>query len=149
MRKLIALVLTMACLAAAARASPLLSIQGKKFVDPNGAQVILRGYAIQAKMPPFRPLSAASELDTIADFGANVIRLHFSWEAAEPAPGVFDESYFSYYRQVVEWAAQRDIFVIIDFHNNAFSRWAAGGCGSGFPAWASLSEAGLRTSISS
>lgn len=117
-------------------ASPSLSIEGTRFVDPLGAQVILRGYAIQAKMPPFRPLSGPEDLDPIVDFGANVIRLHFNWEAAELVKGVYDESYFSYYRQVVEWAADRNLFVIIDLHNNAFSRWAAAGCGCGFPPWA-------------
>ena len=122
------------------QASPLLAIDGKHFIDPSGARVILRGYAIQAKMPPFRPVSAAEDLDVIVEHGANVIRLHFSWEAAEPTEGVYDENYFSYYRQVVDWAAERNIFVIIDFHNNAFSRWAADGCGSGFPPWAVTPE---------
>ncbi len=113
-----------------------LAIAGTEFVDASGARILLRGFAIQAKMPPFRPVQSAADFDPIRGYGANVVRLHFSWEAAELVEGTYDESYFDYYRQVVDWAAERDLYVIIDFHNNAFSRWAANGCGSGFPPWA-------------
>lgn len=66
----------------------------------------MRGYAIQAKMPPFRPVNTAEDLDPLVEYGANVIRLHFNWEAAELNQGVYDESYFSYYHQVVDWVAE-------------------------------------------
>ncbi len=113
-----------------------ITAQGKHFINEQGAKIIFRGYGIQTKAPPFQPIQSAAELDVLADMGANLIRFNFIWEAAEPEEGVYDESYFEYYHQVVNWAWERGIYVLVDFHNNAYSRYAANGCGSGFPAWA-------------
>lgn len=113
-----------------------ISTQGKHFVDEHGAKIIFRGYNIQSKAPPFQPIQSANELDILQDMGANLIRLNFVWEAAEPEPGFYDPDYFDYYDRVIDWAWQRGMHVLIDFHNNAFSRYAAKGCGSGFPRWA-------------
>lgn len=113
-----------------------LSTHGKHFVDERGAKVIFRGYNLQQKAPPFQPITRAEDLDPLRDMGANLIRFNFIWEAAEPLPGVYDETYFDYYDRVIQWAAERGMYVLIDFHNNAYSRYAAKGCGSGFPRWA-------------
>jgi endoglycosylceramidase len=115
-------------------------IDGDHFVNEKGAIVLLRGFSIHSKMPPFRPVQKEEELDILKEAGVNLLRLHFSWEAAEPVQGQYDESYFEYYDKLVNWAWNRDIHVIIDFHNNAFSRYAAEGCGSGFPDWAMSSR---------
>lgn len=111
-------------------------IDGQHYVNEQGAKLIFRGYNIQTKAPPFQPITSAEELDPLAELGSNLIRFNFIWEAAEPEPGVYDQSYFDYYDRVVNWAWQRGMYVLIDFHNNAFSRYAAKGCGSGFPLWA-------------
>lgn len=113
-----------------------LSTQGTHFVDAQGAKVIFRGYNIQTKAPPFQPITSATDLDPLRDMGANLIRFNFIWEAAEPEAGVYDQSYFDYYDRVLNWAWERGMYVLIDFHNNAYSRHAAKGCGSGFPVWA-------------
>ncbi len=118
-----------------------LRTRGGEFVDERGARVLLRGFSLAAKMPPFRPVTSGSDFDVLQESGVNLLRLHFNWEAAEAVRGVYDESYFEYYEQLVQWAWERGIYVIIDFHNNAFSRHAAEGCGSGFPAWAITPEA--------
>lgn len=60
----------------------------------------------------------------------------FTWEAFEPQGCRYDEKHLDYYERVVEAAAERDIYVIIDFHQEAYSRFSARGCGEGFPAWA-------------
>lgn len=113
-----------------------LGIDRQHFVDDTGATVVLRGYNLQAKAPPFQPIQEAQDLDPLWAMGANFIRFNFVWEAAEPLPGVYDQAYFDYYERVVNWAWARGMYVLIDFHNNAFSRYAAKGCGSGFPMWA-------------
>lgn len=112
-----------------------ITTQGKHFIDERGAKVIFRGYNIQTKAPPFQPITSAADLDPLRDMGANLIRFNFIWEAAEPELGVYDQSYFDYYDRVIQWAWERGMYVLIDFHNNAYSRFAAKGCGSGFPAW--------------
>ncbi len=120
----------------AASSYAFIKTQGKHFVNEQGAKVIFRGFNLQAKAPPFQPIKSASELDPLAELGVNLLRFNFIWEAAEPEPGQYDESYFEYYDRVVNWAWERGIYILIDFHNNAFSRYAANGCGSGFPYWA-------------
>jgi len=117
---------------------------GKQFKNDEGAHVVFRGFAIHAKLPPFRPVKEASDLDILQEVGANLVRLHFNWEAAEPQEGRYDQSYLDYYNQVIEWAWARGLYVIIDFHNNAFSRYAAEGCGCGFPGWAITPDVKLR-----
>lgn len=110
--------------------------QGKHFVNEDGAKIIFRGFNLQAKAPPFAPIQSGSELDPLEALGVNLIRFNFVWEAAEPELGQYDESYFEYYDRVINWAWERGMYVLIDFHNNAYSRYAATGCGSGFPHWA-------------
>lgn len=113
-----------------------IQVQGTHFINEQGAKVIFRGFNIQTKVPPFQPIEAAEDLDPLAELGVNLIRFNFIWEAAEPERGLYDESYFDYYDRVIEWAWERGMYVLIDFHNNAYSRYAADGCGSGFPRWA-------------
>ncbi len=111
---------------------------GSRFVDEDGATVILRGFNVagNAKVPDFMPIKQASMLDPLQKWGVNVIRLLFTWEAYEPQPGQYNTEYLAYIRNVVGWAKERGIYVIIDFHQDAFSRYNVGGCGEGFPAWA-------------
>lgn len=122
-----------------------LHVDGKHIKDEKGRVVILRGINCSgdSKVPPFRPISHASMLDPLPDWGINVIRLLFTWEAFEPERGANNTSYLKYYEQVVSWAAERDLYVIVDFHQDAYSRYALNGCGDGFPAWAISSEVEL------
>jgi hypothetical protein len=113
-----------------------ISTQDRHFVDDAGGKVIFRGFNLQAKAPPFQVVTAATDLDPLYRHGANFLRFNFVWEAAEPEKGVYDEAYFAYYDRVIQWAWARGLYVLIDFHNNAYSRHAAKGCGSGFPRWA-------------
>lgn len=117
---------------------PLLVTDGQFFKDTAGRVVLLRGVNAtgDAKLPPFKTLTDQRFLDPLPGWGINVIRFLFTWEAFEPIKCQYDESYLSYYEQAVQWAAERDIYVIVDFHQDAFSRYSIGGCGEGFPYWA-------------
>jgi endoglycosylceramidase len=112
---------------------------GPRFLrDSDGRAVILRGVNVagDSKVPPFTPISDASMLDPLPSWGFNTIRLSFTWEAYEPFKCWYDEAYLDYYEQVVEWAAERGLYVVVDFHQDAYSRYSIDGCGSGFPSWA-------------
>ena len=117
-------------------ASSAVSIQGTHFVDSRGAKIIFRGFNLQEKAPPFEPVTSGADLDPLQAVGANLVRLNFIWEAAEPEPGLYNQAYFDYYDRVIHWAWERGMYVLIDFHNNAYSRFAINGCGAGFPVWA-------------
>lgn len=121
-------------------------VEGQRFVDRQGRDLILRAVNVSgdAKLPPFRGVIGAGQLDPLPEWGFNAVRLLFTWEAFEPTPCEYDRDYLSYYQQVVEWAEERDLLVIVDFHQDAFSRFTNRGCGEGFPAWAVHSSIPLR-----
>ena len=141
-----------------------LCTDGKYFKDENNRTVVLRGVNLAgtSKIPPFLPLpkrggvapmtvdsqqvpdtvnynfsanSDFTELDSLPVWGMNVIRLLFVWEAYEPKPGQRSQSYLDMLSRIVDEAASRGIYSIIDFHQDGFARWLAFGCGEGFPRW--------------
>ncbi len=114
-----------------------LRTQGPYFVDSEGRVVLLRGLNVagHAKVPPFVSIQEPSELDPLRDWGMNVMRLLFTWEAYEPKPGEYREDYLEHIRQTLQWAEERGIYAIVDFHQDAYSRYVLGGCGEGFPIW--------------
>jgi hypothetical protein len=98
---------------------------------------------VQSEPPPFFPLDPAAYAGgcpdnflTIrvpplcqADFaqmhalGFNVVRLALSWSLLEPRPGEYSLTYLDRIAQVVGWASQQGIYVILDMHENAYSRY--------------------------
>lgn len=115
-----------------------LRVDGAQFRDGAGAAVILRGVDVagNSKVPPFRGITNAAQLDPLPRWGMNVVRLLFTWEAYEPQPGTYDAAYLDDYVATARAAAARGLYVIVDFHQDAFSRFSLGGCGEGFPSWA-------------
>ena len=115
-----------------------LHTDGTRIRDQQGRSVLLRGVNISgdSKVPPFMPLTDASMLDPLPGWGINTLRLLFTWEAFEQQPCQYSDSYLDYYQQVVRWAEERGLYVIVDFHQDAYSRYSIDGCGEGFPEWA-------------
>jgi endoglycosylceramidase len=115
-----------------------LHVDGKIIKDTQGRTVLLRGINISgdSKVPPFMPVTDAAMLDPLPGWGLNTLRLLFTWEAFEPTRCNYDSAYLQYYEQVVYWANERGLYVIVDFHQDAYSRYSIDGCGEGFPEWA-------------
>jgi len=132
---------------------------GAGFVDEHGRMLMLRGVNLGGsfKVPPIPdgathnaegfydrrtvsfvgcpfPLDEADEhFVRLARWGFTVIRLVTTWEAVEHAgPGRYDDEYLEYFREVVHRAAAHRLSVIIDSHQDAWSRFSGG---DGAPGW--------------
>jgi len=133
-------------------ASDRLDVDGKKLVDGEGREVLLRGVNAggRSKFPPFLPFpfeesgypgqedeppfedALASYVDRIASWGHDVVRVPFSWEGLEPERGNYDAVYLQRYRAILFALDERGIRSIVDFHQDVFARPY---CGDGFPLW--------------
>lgn len=76
-----------------------------------------------------------NDLAQMRALGFNLIRLAMSWSLLEPEPLKYSQSYLKRIAQVVDWAAEQDIQVILDMHQDTYG----GNIGSdGAPVWACL-----------
>jgi endoglycosylceramidase len=125
--------------------------------------------------PPFYPLSPAAyanacpadspdvsvpplcrdDLAEMRALGFNVVEVSLSWSLLEPRPGFYDPTYLDRIAQVVGWAEEQGLHVILRMEQNAYSRFIPGAgrppalpggtepplrTYSGAPAWATLSD---------
>ncbi|KAK9787918.1 putative Glycoside hydrolase family 5 domain-containing protein [Seiridium cardinale] len=121
-----------------------------------GRTILLRGVNLaDAKFPPGKPTYRLDSLDNAADcsyigaplkldeapahlrklryLGFNVLRLPVVWEGLEHAgPGIYDDEYIEYIRQLVQICADHGFKVMINPHQDLWSRHAGG---SGAPLW--------------
>ena len=96
---------------------------------------------------PVPPL-CQDDLASMAGLGFNSLRLPLSWSLLEPERGRFNQQYVDRVAQVVDWARALGIYVIIDMHQNAYSRYVGApqaGVGdlrnyTGAPAWATFTD---------
>ncbi|MCU0444950.1 MAG: cellulase family glycosylhydrolase [Microscillaceae bacterium] len=133
-------------------------IDGPYFKDDSGRVLMLRGVNLggSAKIPavpnlathikfgiyetkisfvgrPF-PLKKADEhFKRLQSWGFTFVRFLITWEAIEhKGPGVYDEDYLEYVYQVVKKAQEYGIQVMIDPHQDVWSRFSGG---DGAPRW--------------
>ena len=120
--------------------STLLSCHGRFLRDEQDRVRIFRGANVsgRSKLPPFVPLRDPAQLDPLAGWGFNVIRLLLTWEGLEPRRGELDEGYLETMANIAEEAGKRGLHVIVDLHQDIFGR-AFGG--DGCPAWVVDKEA--------
>ena len=115
-----------------------LTLQGMKFVNESGKEVILHGMNILARertnghiYPGLRESFA-----WFHKMGFNLIRYGIFWDAVEPAPGKIDEEYLSKVKEIVVWAEEQGIYVMLDMHQDLFAQKYIDGA----PDWACLDE---------
>jgi hypothetical protein len=136
-----------------------LGIKGEWFLDDKGRRVLLRGVNLSgsSKIParpngathlktdfhdhrdvsfvgrPFPIEEADEHLRRIKHWGFNAIRLLVTWEAIEHAgPGIYDMEYLDYLEEVIKAIASYELYVIIDPHQDVWSRMCGG---DGAPGW--------------
>ncbi len=134
-------------------------LDGTRFKDAQGRTLILRGVNLagSSKIPttpngathlsagffdhrnvsfvgrPF-PLEEADEhFERLRTWGLTFLRFLVTWEAVEHAgPGIYDNEYLDYLEAVVEKAAEYDMLLFIDPHQDVWSRFSGG---DGAPGW--------------
>ncbi len=100
------------------------------------------------------PPLCKKDLAEMRALGFNVVRLALSWSLLEPGPGQYSADYVERVAQVVGWARDQGIYVILDMHENAYSRYVPRpakatlpggslpslGDQTGAPKWATLTD---------
>jgi hypothetical protein len=104
---------------------------------PDGATHIREGFFDHRDVSfvgrPFPLDQAGVHLARIRSWGFQYLRLLVTWEAIEHAgPGLYDQRYLDYLAYVVEMAADYGLGVIIDPHQDVWSRFSGG---DGAPGW--------------
>jgi hypothetical protein len=119
-------------------------------IDPTAFDGTCPGNSATIVQPPL----CRADLAEMHALGFDVLRLALSWSLLEPRPGVYDKVYLDRVAQVVGWASQEGVYVILDMHENAWSRylgrpvpppWPGGSPTalntlSGAPDWATLTD---------
>lgn len=136
-----------------------ITVQNGHFRDQYGRHVLLRGVNLSAnaKIPrsplipshlrdgfyelptvsfvgrPFPLREADEHFKRLRAWGLTFLRFVVSWEAVEHAgPSRYDERYLDYVRAVMQKAAQYNISLFIDPHQDVWGRFSGG---SGAPRW--------------
>ncbi|MFX3631509.1 MAG: cellulase family glycosylhydrolase [Candidatus Pristimantibacillus sp.] len=115
-----------------------LTIEGQRFVNEDGAQVILSGVNLVCKEKQKGYVDPCDEslFRWFHEQGYNVIRLGLIWDGVEPQPGVYDDEYLGQIKQQIIWAEQNEIYVFLDMHQDLYSLLY----GDGAPEWATFSD---------
>ena len=121
-----------------APSSPFLRVQGGRFIDAQGRQVLLHGMNVISKSKDTNYLSwhRREDFARLREWGMNCIRLGIIWDGIEPEPGKYDEVYLDSVEERVAWAAEHDLYVFLDMHQDLFSVLYSDSA----PAWATLHE---------
>ena len=126
--------------ASGAAAPGALSNTGRWLTDTSGRVVILHGFNMVYKRPPYHPGAAgfgADDADFLRRYGFNTVRLGLIYTAVEPQPGKVDHDYIRRVRALERVLAKRGIASLIDFHQDLYNEKFTG---EGWPDWAVLDD---------
>jgi len=141
MRRTISVVVVLglaAVLVGAASAAGLLTVDGDRFVDGQGRQVLLHGMNVVDKSVEWTqwPWLGEESFAALADWGHNCVRLGFTWASLEPAPGEYSDTCLAELDKRVAWAKEHGLYVFLDMHQDLYSVKYSDGA----PEWATLTD---------
>ncbi len=111
-----------------------LRVDDGRLVDGRGREITLRGVNARANgvfdvtfddgRLPLQdvPVFDAGDAERMQALGFNLLRLPINWSALEPRPGFHDPAYLDRIEAIADLCAKRGILVLIDFHQDAFSK---------------------------
>jgi endoglycosylceramidase len=111
----------------------------RQFVDDKGRVNIFHGVNVVVKLPPYIPKTdkfdpffslCEEDVKIMKKYGFNLVRLGVIWESIERSPGVYDHEHLEKIDKIVNMLGSNGIAVIIDAHQDMFSRIF---CGEGVP----------------
>ncbi|HZJ79670.1 MAG TPA: cellulase family glycosylhydrolase [Dysgonamonadaceae bacterium] len=115
-----------------------ITVRENRFVDNYGRHVILNGINVisKSKDQGYLIQKDSTLYSNLRDWGFNSVRFGIIWDGVEPQPGVYNEKYLQGIDQHIQWAANNDIFVVLDMHQDLYSVLYSNGA----PKWATLHE---------
>jgi hypothetical protein len=117
---------------AADSSAPLVTVDGTRFVDSHGREIVLRGFNVSGevklaengKLPFASVADAKKSAQAMLDLtSANTVRFLLSWDAAEPSPGVINTTYLKNFTAQAAAFADLGFYILFDFHQDLFSRY--------------------------
>jgi endoglycosylceramidase len=99
--------------------------------DPYGRFIILRGANYNSLGDYWQANQAVAtqkqyeenDIKLMSKYGFNCIRLLFNWSKLEPQKGIYNQAYINEIKQVIEVAAKYNIYVLLDLHQDAYSKF--------------------------
>lgn len=115
-----------------------LKTEGMRFINEDGAEVILNGINLVCKSKEKGYVEPCDEslFKWFHDQGYNIVRMGLIWDGVEPEPGVYDDVYLSKIKQQIKWAERNGIYIFLDMHQDLYSLLY----GDGAPEWATLTD---------
>lgn len=104
--------------------------------DHYGRQIFLHGTNMEVGSKgaaDHMPNITIEDYEKASDLGFNVVRFLVFWSAISPEEGSFSESYINNVKERLDWAAQHNLFIIMDMHQDLFGE---GFNANGAPHWA-------------
>jgi len=121
-------------------------------VDTQGRVVVLHGVNQVSKLEkdgylPSRLGFGSDDADAIAAMGFNTVRTGFAHAGLAPAPGQYSSAYLTDLKRTVRLLTDREIHVLIDFHQDMYNERYQG---NGMADWATVdSVPGPATAVPS
>ncbi len=109
---------------------------GRWITDATGKVLLVSGVNMVNKITPYTPAAdgfGGADAAFLADNGLDAVRVGVLWEALEPEPGVFNDSYLASIASTVDTLGSYGIVSLLDFHQDMYNEEFQG---EGEPAWA-------------
>lgn len=118
---------------------------GRWITDATGRVLLVTGVNMVSKLAPYTPAADGfNDADGafLAANGFDAVRVGVLWEAVEPQPGVFNDSYLASIESTVRMLGSQGVLSLLDFHQDMYNEQFQG---EGEPAWA-IDDNGLPAS---